>query len=77
MCNNCDCENSEQCSIIGHQPLSACCSICVEWDEAHTCEHYQSIVAECTEAKIVQLIPNKIVKKVKGRIEEISLEHFP
>lgn len=77
MCNSCDCENSDQCSIVGYQPKSACCSLCANWDEAHSCVNYQTMLAECTESKIVDLIPNKIVKKVKGSIKEISLDQFP
>jgi len=35
------------------------------------------MLAECTEAEIVELIPQKIVKKVKGKAQEISLDQFP
>ena len=77
MCNSCDCESGEQCTIVGYQPKYACCSKCGSFDEAHTCENYQTMLAECTESKIVDLIPTKIVKKVKGKTKEISLDQFP
>ncbi|MHA1256679.1 MAG: hypothetical protein ACTSPS_13885 [Promethearchaeota archaeon] len=77
MCNSCDCENIDQCSIVGFQPKTACCSLCASWDEAHTCDIYHAMLAECTEPEIVELIPQKIVKKVKGKAQEISLDQFP
>ena len=77
MCNSCGCENDEQCSIVGYQPKYACCSKCDNWDEAHACENYQTMLAECAESKIVDLMPKKIIKKEKGREVEISLDEFP
>ena len=37
MCNNCNCENYEKCSIVGFMPVGFCCSKCVLYDENHTC----------------------------------------
>ena len=37
MCNNCNCENYEQCSIVGYMPIGFCCSKCVLYNEEHTC----------------------------------------
>lgn len=37
MCNNCNCDNYEQCSIVGYMPVGFCCSKCDLYDEAHTC----------------------------------------
>ena len=37
MCNNCNCDAFDQCSIVGHMPIGFCCSKCVLYDEAHTC----------------------------------------
>ena len=37
VCNNCNCENYEQCSIVGYMPIGFCCSKCVLYDEKHTC----------------------------------------
>lgn len=37
MCNNCNCNNYEQCSIVGYMPVGFCCSKCQLYDEAHTC----------------------------------------
>ena len=37
MCNNCNCENYDKCSIVGHMPIGFCCSKCVLYNEEHTC----------------------------------------
>ena len=37
MCNNCNCDAFDQCSIVGYMPVGFCCSKCVLYDEAHTC----------------------------------------
>ena len=37
MCNNCNCENYDKCSIVGHMPVGFCCSKCVLYNEEHTC----------------------------------------
>ncbi|MBN1800966.1 MAG: hypothetical protein JW891_05625 [Candidatus Lokiarchaeota archaeon] len=37
MCNNCNCDNYDLCSIVGHMPVGFCCSKCILYDEEHTC----------------------------------------
>ena len=37
LCNNCNCDAYEQCSIAGKAPIGFCCSKCVLYDENHTC----------------------------------------
>jgi hypothetical protein len=37
MCNNCNCENYEKCSITGYMPIGFCCSHCYLYDENRTC----------------------------------------
>jgi hypothetical protein len=37
MCNNCNCDNYEKCSIVGYMPVGFCCSKCYLYDENHTC----------------------------------------
>ncbi len=38
MCNNCDCDDREMCSVIGYQPYGTCCPRCTGLDESHTCD---------------------------------------
>ena len=37
MCNNCNCDNYDQCSIVGYMPNGFCCTKCYLYDEMHTC----------------------------------------
>lgn len=38
MCNNCKCENSHLCSIVGYiNSPGFCCSKCINYDEELTC----------------------------------------
>ncbi|HUW90019.1 MAG TPA: hypothetical protein VMV43_05815 [Candidatus Nanopelagicaceae bacterium] len=37
MCNNCNCEAYDQCSIVGYLPVGFCCSKCYLYNEEHTC----------------------------------------
>lgn len=37
MCNNCNCDAYDRCSIVGYMPVGFCCSKCVLYDEKYTC----------------------------------------
>ena len=37
MCNNCDCENYEKCSIVGYFPLGFCCPKCTFYEDREKC----------------------------------------
>ncbi len=37
MCNNCDCENYEKCSIVGYFPLGFCCPKCAFYEDREEC----------------------------------------
>lgn len=37
MCNNCNCDAYDQCSIVGKTPIGFCCSKCFLYEENHTC----------------------------------------
>ncbi|MFX1570807.1 MAG: hypothetical protein ACFFCV_20910 [Promethearchaeota archaeon] len=37
MCNNCNCEAYDQCSIVGYMPVGFCCTKCYLYNEEHTC----------------------------------------
>jgi len=39
MCNNCNCEAYDQCSIVGYMPVGFCCTKCYLYNEEHTCLH--------------------------------------
>jgi len=37
MCNNCNCDAYDQCSIVGYMPVGFCCTKCYLYNEQHTC----------------------------------------
>jgi len=37
MCNNCNCDGYDKCSIVGYLPIGFCCSHCYLYNETHTC----------------------------------------
>ncbi len=58
MCNNCDCENYDLCSIVGSIPVGFCCPKCNFYNEDKTCKRL----------KVVKLsIPDKIETPVFGK----------
>jgi len=46
MCNNCNCDNYDKCSIVGYMPVGFCCSKCILYDEKHTCLKTKSVRKE-------------------------------
>lgn len=77
MCNNCNCENYDKCSIVGYMPIGFCCSKCYLYDEQHTCLNTKTkrktLLSQEDEEKRDELKPisttieNGVVKVVVGR----------
>ena len=44
MCNNCNCDDYDKCSIVGYMPIGFCCEKCILYDAMHTCLKAQSTV---------------------------------
>lgn len=42
MCNNCNCDAYDRCSIVGYMPVGFCCEKCVLYNEQRTCLCAQS-----------------------------------
>jgi hypothetical protein len=67
MCNNCNCDAYDQCSIVGYMPIGFCCTKCFLYDEAHTC--LESSVKgkvskiEAVSAKIEDGVLKVVIKK--------------
>jgi hypothetical protein len=61
MCNSCNCENYEKCSIVGYMPIGFCCSKCYLYDEKHTCLNTKtkrkSGMSETDKEKLEELRP--------------------
>lgn len=72
MCNGCDCENYDLCSIALSIPLGFCCPKCANFNEAHTCLK--------SKAKTEQSIKSKtknIEALRRAFAKEKSIENFP
>ena len=42
MCNNCNCDMYDRCSIVGFMPYGFCCERCVLYDKNLTCLRMQT-----------------------------------
>ena len=82
MCNNCNCENYDQCSIVGYLPIGFCCEKCDLYNAQQTCLHTKTkleletkeIEAEQTIEPISTTIENGVLKVViKKKGKEIPL----
>ena len=60
MCNNCNCDNFDQCSIVGYLPVGFCCSNCYLYDEAHTCLKTKTKYATSEGTEIIEPISTTI-----------------
>jgi hypothetical protein len=64
MCNFCDCENYDRCSIIGNIPMGFCCPKCVNFNEERSCKRSVSKVEErqLEQAKSLQVLHETFAK---------------
>jgi hypothetical protein len=63
MCNNCNCENYDRCSIVGYMPIGFCCSNCDLYDELYTCLHTK------TKRKKAEKVPTEEIHPISTKIE--------
>jgi len=62
MCNNCNCDGYDRCSIVGYLPFGFCCSHCYLYNEAHTCLSTQT----------KHLDKDSVSKSIEGELKLIS-----
>jgi hypothetical protein len=62
MCNNCNCDGYNKCSIVGYLPFGFCCSHCFLYNETHT----------CLSTKTKHLEENSVSKGIEGELKLIS-----
>ncbi len=72
MCNNCNCEAYDQCSIVGYMPVGFCCTKCYLYNEQHTCLESRSkgkaSKVEPVSAKIEDGVLKVVVMKDKKEV---------
>lgn len=71
MCNYCECEEIDKCSIIGSMPLGFCCPKCINYNEAHTCINYKMR----TQDKIKSI--SEKIEALRGAMSEKGEEEGP
>ena len=74
MCNNCNCDSYDLCSIVGHMPVGFCCSKCELYDEARTCLRMKT-KHESSETEAIEMDQIKPINaKIKNGIIQVDLE---
>ncbi len=82
MCNNCNCDGYDKCSIVGYLPIGFCCSHCFLYNEHHTClltktKHLEEgAVSESSEGEF-KLISSSIEGSLLRVVIESKGEQLP
>jgi len=71
MCQNCNCDFFERCSIVGYMPIGFCCENCCLYDKYTTCLKSKSQSKEEIEVGDIKLISALI----EGQLLKIVIEH--
>lgn len=82
MCNYCECENSDKCSIVGNIPLGFCCPKCIYYTGDHACLNSKMRTQEKIKSIInkIDALRDAFGKKSKSSEEEEEtqeLEKYP
>ncbi|MEJ2250549.1 MAG: hypothetical protein P8Y70_01380 [Candidatus Lokiarchaeota archaeon] len=72
MCNNCNCENYDRCSIVGYMPIGFCCSKCDLYDESHTCLHTKTKRKDSEKVITEEIHP--ISTKIEGGLLKVVID---
>jgi len=75
MCQNCNCDFFDRCSIVGYMPIGFCCENCYLYDELVTCLKSKSDATKETEQK--PEIVGKITLKstsIEGELLKVVIE---
>lgn len=75
MCNYCECEEIDKCSIIGSMPLGFCCPKCINYNEAHTCINYKMRTQDKIKSISEKIEALRGAMSEKGEEEEGPIEN--
>ncbi|MFW9949404.1 MAG: hypothetical protein ACFFKA_04700 [Candidatus Thorarchaeota archaeon] len=70
MCNNCNCEAFDQCSIVGYMPVGFCCTKCYIYDVQYTCLNSRSKEKVSKIEPVSAIIEDGILKVVVRKNEK-------
>jgi len=74
MCNNCNCDNYDKCSIVGYMPVGFCCSKCYLYDEARTCLRGKSVLTVEVEASEEESGIHPVSSEVENGMVKVVIE---
>ena len=72
MCQNCNCDFFEKCSIVGYMPIGFCCENCFLYDKHHTCLETKSKV-EVGSGELTEIKLNSA--SIEGNLLKVEIEH--
>ncbi len=76
MCQNCNCDFFEKCSIVGYMPVGFCCENCYLYDEHHTCLETKSKVKKAKDSDSVELDEIKLKSaSIETNLLKVVIEH--
>ena len=74
MCQNCNCDFFDRCSIVGYMPIGFCCENCYLYDENHTCLETKSKGKEAKSS--VELSEIKLSSaSIEGKLLKVVIKH--
>lgn len=76
MCQNCNCDFFEKCSIVGYMPIGFCCEHCYLYDEYRTCLKSKTKVGEKLEPDLEKLGEIKLIdSSIEGNLLKVVIKH--
>ena len=74
MCNNCNCDGYDRCSIVGYFPVGFCCSNCYLYDEHHTCLENQLKKQPSEPSRFTPVELKLINASIEGDMLKVTIE---
>jgi hypothetical protein len=77
MCNDCECDNYEKCSIVGNIPLGFCCPECKFYEGENSCLKSKIKMEEQKKAILAKTLLLHKAFEPSEKVSEEELEKFP
>ena len=75
MCDKCNCDFFEKCSIVGYMPIGFCCEHCFLYDQYITCLKSKTGVGEEIKPDLEKLGEIKLMKtSIEGNLLKVVIE---
>lgn len=74
MCQNCNCDFFDRCSIVGYMPIGFCCENCYLYDEYQTCLKSKTKREEEKEPRIERVREIKLMNaSIDGELLKVRI----